>query len=162
MNITNSVFLAGMLAALLGACASTLKTATPSTDYFLDAQQCNRQTQEFTKLKINFGGLGSKYGNANVGGGAADIPIALGMDQRDYRVCMESKGWKADPGKDPYIALIDTCRNSAMTTASAQAEAGGVKISGGQDQAAFDECMRSHGVTGTIIVLPLKPEPPNR
>ncbi|MFM8333240.1 MAG: hypothetical protein ACKN9T_16290 [Candidatus Methylumidiphilus sp.] len=119
MNATIKNISFGLLAALLGACAPTLKTATSTPDYFLDAQQCNRQTQEFTKLKVNFGGLGSKYGNANVGGGAADIPIALGMDQRDYRVCMELKGWKADPGKDPYIALIDTCRNSALTPASA-------------------------------------------
>jgi hypothetical protein len=140
-----------------------LKTATPTPDFFDDAQNCNQQARVTDKLRINLGVLGSKYGNANVGGGSMDIPIQLGTDQQSYRVCMEGLGWKAEPGKDPYFALTETCRKSTATPASAKAEgAGEVKISGGFDAIAYDECMRNKGVTGSVIVLPIKPDaPPN-
>lgn len=156
----NRLLLICLAALILPACTPALKNATPTPDFLTDAQQCNQQAQMTQTLKINLGVLGSKYANANVGGGSMDIPIPLGADLQSYRLCMEKQGWKAEPGKDPYFALMATCRKATASTTHAQAGQNGVKIGGGADAAAFDDCMRNHGVTGTVIVLPITPDPP--
>jgi len=141
----------------IGCTQSPTKPAKPNTDYFTDARQCGKQSQSTTKIPMNFGGLGSKYGNANVGGGPTDIIIPQGVGQSEYRVCMEGLGWKVDPAKDPFFALTETCRQEATSpvTVSTQDKP---KIGGSFDAALYQECVQNNGVKGKVIVLPIKPE----
>jgi hypothetical protein len=141
----------------IGCTQSSTKPTKPGNDYFADARQCGKQSQSTTKIPMNFGGLGSKYGNANVGGGPTDIVIPQGFDQSEYRVCMEGLGWKVDTTKDPFFALTETCRQEATSPATAGTQ-DKPKIGGSFDAALYQECVQNNGVKGKVIVLPIKPE----
>ena len=129
---------------LSAGCAQPLKPADHSPDYFTDASACEKQSQTPAKVRINLGNV-------------SDMELPAGVDGKQYRICMETLGWKVVPAKDPFLSLAETCRQAALKPIATDS-ADPTKLNSDFDSALYESCIHNKGVKGTVIVLPIKPD----
>jgi hypothetical protein len=132
------------LAALVLGC-TTQPAAESTGDYYRDGQHCRAESMVKQRIKLNSIRQSQE--------------VQLGADASGYVVCMERLGWKPDPGADPLLRTLKTCREEAEGTGRLVAGAEGTRLTPKFDRTIYEDCLKREGVDGDVIIEPLQPRP---